>query len=164
MIKRKRFILATVVAWLIFIMLDFLAHAALLNHFWEQKYPALKSQEELFRLIPFGYLGFLILTLLVGWVFSRFCKEGKNAKKGLAFGATFGGLFALMTFLIWYSALALPALFILLVSIVYFIEISVVGWTFGYLIPPFSVKRRIWLLIGVVLFGFVLGIILQNVM
>jgi hypothetical protein len=164
MIDKSRFILTSILAWIVFVMLDFLAHATLLSHFWAQDYPAQKSKEELFRLIPLGYLSFLILTLLVGWIYVRFYKEGGNAKKGLSFGALFGGLFALVTFLSWYAALNFPALFILLISIVYFVEITAVGFTFGYLMHPESVKKRVWGLIGIILFGLVLSIILQNVM
>ncbi len=164
MINKTRFILASILAWLLILMLDFLAHATLLSHFWAQDYPAQKSKEELFRLIPFGYLSFLVLTLLVGWLYVRFYREEGNAKKGLSFGAVFGGLLALATFLSWYSALNLPAFFILLISIVYFVEVCAVGFTFGYLMHPKSVKKRVWGIVGIVLFGLVLSIILQNVM
>ena len=164
MINKSRFILTSILAWLVFVMLDFLAHATLLSHFWAQDYPAQKSKEELFRLIPLGYLSFLVLTLLVGWVYVRFYKESGGAKKGLSFGAVFGGLFALMTFLTWYSALNFPALFILLISVVYFVEIVAVGFTFGYLMHPESVKKRVWGLVGIIILGLVLSVILQNVM
>jgi hypothetical protein len=163
MVNKKRFILASVMAWLFFLMLDFMAHATLLNRFWAQEYPALKSKEELFRLIPFGYLSFLILTLLIGWIYIRFVKDGGTAKKGLTFGAAFGGLYALVTFLTWYSALNLPILFVLLISFVYFVEIVAVGFTFGFLLPPVSVKKRVWALAGIIFFGFVLSIIIQNI-
>ena len=164
MINKTRFILATVIAWLFFLMLDFLAHATLLSLFWANEYPALKSKEELFRLIPLGYLSFLILTFLIGWVYIRFYREGGNTKKGLSFGAAFGSLFALATFLGWYSALNLPVLFVLLISVVYFVEIAAVGFVYGYLLPPESVKKRVWLLVGMIILGFVLSVILQNVM
>jgi len=163
MVNKKRFILASVMAWLFFLMLDFLAHATLLNRFWAKEYPALKSKEELFRLIPLGYLSFLILTLLIGWIYIRFVKDGGNTKKGLSFGAAFGGLYAVVTFLSWYSALNLPALFVLLISFVYFIEIAAVGFTFGFLMPPVPVKKRVWALVGIIFFGFVLSIIIQNI-
>lgn len=163
MVSRTRFLLVAFIAWLFFLMLDFLAHATLLSHFWVQEYSALKSKEELFRLIPLGYLSFLILTLLIGWIYIRFYKEGGNAKKGLYFGAAFGGLFALSIFLSWYSALNLPILFILLISFVYFVEIAAAGFVFGFLLSPDSVKKRIWVLVGIIIFGFVLSIIIQSI-
>jgi hypothetical protein len=64
----------------------------------------------------------------------------------------------------WYSALNLPALFILFISVVYFVEIVAVGFTYGYLIHPESVKKRVWVLISIIIFGLVLSVILQNVM
>jgi hypothetical protein len=163
MVNKTRFILASVMAWLFFLMLDFMAHATLLSRFWAKEYPALKSKEELFRLIPLGYLSFLILTLLIGWIYIRFVKDGGNTKKGFSFGAAFGGLYAVVTFLSWYSALNLPALFVLLISFVYFVEIVAVGFTFGFLLPPESVKKRVWALAGIIFFGFVLSIIIQNI-
>jgi hypothetical protein len=159
----RRFILTTFVAWLFFLMLDFLAHAVLLRSLWEQDFQALKSKEELFRLIPFGYLSFLILTFLFGWMYARLSKTDGDVKKGLTFGAICGGLFALSNFLCWYAFLNLPLLFLFLASLVYFVEISGVGFVFGYLLHPVSVKKRVWAMISFIILGFFLGIALQNI-
>jgi len=163
MINKKRFFISTVMAWLLFLMLDFLAHAALLSHFWEQKFSALKSLQELFRLIPFGYLSFLILVVLVGWLYIRLYWEKGNTIKGISFGALFGGLYALSTFFSWFSALNLPIIFIFLISLVYFAEIVGIGFTFGYLMHPPSIKKRIWVLVVIIIFGFFMSLILQNI-
>jgi hypothetical protein len=50
-----------------------------------------------------------------------------------------------------------------LASFVYFIEILGIGFTYGYLLPSVSVKKRVWGLTGVILLGFILGIALQNI-
>ena len=159
----RRFVLVTFLAWLIFLMLDFLAHTVFLNSFWAQDFPAIKSKDELFRLIPIGYLSFLILTFLVGWLYSRLFKANGNTMTGFVFGAIFGGLFSLSTFLGWYSFLSLPPLFLFLVSLVYFVEISGVGLVFGYLLHPASIKKRIRVIVGIIVLGFCSGIILQNI-
>jgi hypothetical protein len=160
----KRFALTTFLAWLVFLMIDFLAHAVFLNSFWAQDYQAIKAKDELFRLIPFGYLSFLILIVMFGWVYSRLFRTNGNTKKGLVFGAFAGGLFALANFFGWYSFLELPPLFLLLVSFGYFVEIMVVGSVFGYLLHPTSIKKRIWIMIGIILGGLVFGIVLQNLL
>lgn len=163
MVLKKRFIITTLIAWLMFLMLDFLANASLLRNFWGQEYPALKSKEELFRLIPFGYISFLILTFLVGWVYTRFYQEKGSVKKGLCLGSVFGGLLALSLFLATYSAFNLPVVFILLMSAVYYIEIVAVSFCYGYLMYPIvTIKKRVWVLSGIIVAGFVLGIIVQN--
>jgi hypothetical protein len=130
---------------------------------WAQDYPALKTQEELFRLIPFGYLSFLILTFLMGWVYARQYKSNGDTKKGFAFGAIGGGLFALSNFFGWYSILNLPPLFLFLASLGYFIGLSGVGLVFGYLLHPANIRKRIWVVVSIVILGFVFGIVLQNI-
>jgi hypothetical protein len=160
----KRFVLTTFLAWLVFLMLDFMAHAVLLNSFWAQDHQALKAEDELFRLIPFGYLSFLILTIMFGWVYARLFKTNGSVKKGLALGASAGGLFALANFSGWYSFLELPPLFLLLVSFVYFVEIMGVGFVFGYLLHPTSIKKRSWIIISIIVSGFFLAIVLQNIL
>jgi len=160
----RRFILTTFVAWLFFLMLDFLAHAVLLRSLWEQDFQAFKSRNELFRLIPFGYLSFLILTILFGWLYARLFKANGNVNRGLSFGAIFGGLFALSNFFGWYSFLNLPSLFLFLASLPYFLEISGVGFVYGYLLHPTSIKNRIWKIAGIIILGFILGIVLQNIL
>jgi hypothetical protein len=144
-------------------MLDFLAHAVILNPFWAREYPALKTKEELFHLIPFGYLSFLILTIMIGWLYTRLFKSNGDVKKGLAFGAIAGGLFALSNFFGWYSFLNLPPLFLFLANLGYFVEISSVGLVYGYLLHPASIKKRAWIITSMVVFGFILGIVFQNI-
>ena len=164
MITKRRFILATLMAWLVFLMLDFLAHAGLLNALWREDLPALKPKADLFRLIPLGYLSFLILTLLIGWLYVRLFKTGGSVEQGLDFGATFGALFSLSIFLGWYSFINLPLLFLLAASLVYFLEISAVGMIYGALLSPHSIKKRIWALVVIIFLGIVSGVILQNVL
>lgn len=164
MITKTRFILATLMAWLVFLMLDFVAHAGLLTALWAEDLPALKPKGDLFRLIPFGYLSFLILTLLIGWLYVRLFDGQGSIKKGLFFGMRFGMLFSLSIFLGWYSFINLPILFLLMASLVYFVEISAVGLVYGFLFPPASIKKRVWGLLAIIFMGLVLGIVLQNML
>lgn len=158
----NRFVLSAFLSWLLFLSLDFLAHASVLRSFWAQEFSALKPQKDLFRLIPAGYLSFLLLTLLVGWLYVSLHKNEGHAVKGLAFGAVFGGIYALALFFGWYSFLNLPILFLFLICVVYFVEIVGVGLCFGYLMHTESLKRRVWPLIGAIFGIFILGVVLQN--
>jgi hypothetical protein len=164
MITKRRFILSTLMAWLMFLMLDFLAHAGLINALWAEELPALKPKGDLFRLIPFGYLSFLILTSLIGWLYVRLFDGHGSVKKGFLFGMSFGMLFSLSTFLGWYSFLNLPFLFLLAASLVYFVEISAVGLIYGFLLHSASIKKRVWRLVAIIFMGLVLGIVLQNML
>jgi len=160
--NKSRFFIVTTVAWLVILMLDFMAHATILSSFWAKEYTALKSLRELFSLIPFHYLSLLALTILIGWASVRIHGEGLNIVKGLFFGIIFGGLHSLTTFFGWYSVLNLPMDFIFLLSFFYFMEILAVSVTYGYLYYPVTIRKRILIVIGMVFLGFVAAIILQN--
>jgi hypothetical protein len=149
-------------AWILVIAIDFLFHAVLLSRFWSQDYPAFKSKLDLFRLIPFGYISFLFLALLVGWIYTRLYGQKGSVKRGLIYGVVFGGFFSLSTFFGWFSTMNLPTLFILLISLVYWIEIVGVGFVFGYLMHPPSIRKRIWGLAALIFLGLILGFVLQN--
>jgi hypothetical protein len=60
--------------------------------------------------------------------------------------------------------LDLPPLFLFFVSLGYFVEIAGVGFVFGYLLHPASIKKRIWTLISIIVGGLFLGVVLQNIM
>lgn len=161
--NKTRFAVTVFASWLVFLMIDFLSHATLLKSFWDREYSALRSLDELFLLIPFGYGGFLLLTVLAGWVYVRLYGVGGNVKKGVFFGVIFGGLFALSTFFTWYSAFDLPLLFNFLISLVYFIEIFGVSLVFGYLYHPRLIKKRFGLVLAAVFLGLAIGVAIQNV-
>ena len=161
----RRFVLTSFLSWLLFLSLDFVAHASILRSYWAKDWPAIKSQKDLFRLIPSGYLSFLILTLIVGWLYVSFFKGKGSPVGGLTFGAVCGGLYALYQFLGWYSFLNLPVFFLFLICLVYFIELAAVGFCFGYLMFADSkkVKKKSWILAAVIFAIFLLGIFLQNI-
>ena len=72
------------------------------------------------------------------------------------------GRFAAVTLVAWLLFLNLPPLFLFLVCLVYFAEITGVGFVFGFLLHPESIKKRILAIISFLVFGFLLGIALQN--
>lgn len=162
MISRSRFWQSVFMAWLVFLMLDFLAHASLLKSLWARDLPALKSQEELFRLIPLGYLSFGLLTILIAWLYVRLYPSQGDAKQGIKYGAGFGFLFACANFLGWYSFLNLPLDLVAFASFGYFVEICAVGFVLGYLIHAVSIKKRVVFLLITVVLGLVVAIVLQN--
>jgi hypothetical protein len=163
MIERSRFIPASIFAWLIVVMIDFLAHAVFLKPFWDQGYAALKTQQELFNYIPFGYLGYLFLLILLGWLYMRIHQSG-NFRTGLIFGAKFGMLFSIFTLFSWFSVFSLPAGFIVLVSLVFLIQLTAAGGVYGYLLHLQKIKKRYGVLVLVFILGLALGILLQNIL
>lgn len=164
MIIRRRFVPASIFAWLIVVMIDFLAHAVLLKPYWDQGYSALKTQQELFKYIPFGYLGYLFLTILLGWLYMRMYQRGGRTTRGLEFGARFGLLFSLFTFFAWYSAFNLPVGFILLISLTFLIQMASAGGVYGYLLHVPRIGKRYGVLVLAFIAGMAVAIVLQNIL
>ena len=160
----KSKVVAIIMAWLLFIGVDFFFHASLLESLWEEDVPALKSLEDLALLIPAGYISFLLLTILIFFVYDRIFKSKPTLKGSLVFGSVFGLLFALSNLLGLYSYITLPVKHLLVINLVYFIEIVVVVMTLHYILFSEKRKRLIWLVILYFFLLLISGIVIQNIM
>lgn len=150
-------------AWLVFLGIDFFFHAGLFKLLWIEDTPAIKTLDELSRLIPVGYLSFLLISWLVAYTFTNIFREKPEASRVTKFAFTWGILFALSNFLGLYSYVTIPIKQLALFNFVYFIEI----FSFCYALNGlyFSEnKRRVKRIIFLLFFGSIfLGVILQNI-
>ncbi len=76
--------------WISMLGIDFFLHAGLLAKLYAQPSPFLLPLEDAFRLIPIGYLSFLLLNVLILWLMIRL--EIAGWQRGLSFGLIIGGL------------------------------------------------------------------------
>ncbi len=160
----KRKIIAIIMAWLLFIGVDFLFHASILESFWKEDLAALKSLEDLALLIPAGYFSFLLLTILIFFVYDKIFKSKPKFKDSVSFGIVFGLLFSLSNLLGLYSYISLPIKNLILFNLVYFIEIVVVVITIHHALFSEKRKKVVWMGILYFLLLVVLGIVIQNIM
>ena len=103
-------------AFLAVIGFDLFLHAGILANWYTKASPFLLPPEEAFRLIPIGYLSFLVLIAFLLWLMSKLAIVGW--KSGLLFGLKVGAL-------IW-GALTLGLLSISTAS-----PILLLGWFIG---------------------------------
>jgi hypothetical protein len=150
----------TLLAWLGMIGFDFLLHASLLAPLYAQPSPFLLAPERAFALIPFGYLSFLVIALLIVWLMVRL--EITTLQAGFIFGLELGAL-------LW------GGLILSLVSISTAPLQLMVGWFFGQTIETgfaglliaaglgaASLRRlTAWVLLFV-LVTFLIGVLIQN--
>lgn len=162
--NKKRFIISTLLAWLIFVMIDFIWHASLLAEFWQEDHAALKPLKDLALLIPAGYLSFLILTFLSGGVYLKIYSEDPGFKKTLTFGALFGGLFSVSNIIGLYSYIELPILFLFLTNLAYFIEITAAVLVIRYIYFAEVIRKKVICILSIFFAGLIIGIILQNIL
>ena len=146
--------------WLSMFGFDFFLHAGLLAQLYLQPSPFLLSPEEAFKLIPLGYLSFVILVILQLWLMIRLKIRGWL--KGLQFGLKLSGL-------IW-GALVLGLLSIstaeieLLVSWFFghMVELGIAGAIIGSGLTGKKLMHLFAIVMGFVLISIILTIILQT--
>ena len=89
-VSLKRATLLILLCWLSMIGFDFLLHGGILATFYVETSPFLLPLEQSFRLIPLGYLSFLLLAILLVWLMLRL--EVHGWRDGLIFGVKLGAL------------------------------------------------------------------------
>ncbi len=140
---------------------DLFLHAGVLANWYARPSPFLLPSEEAFRLIPLGYLSFLLLIVFLLWLMARLDIVGWRA--GLVFGLKIGAL-------IW-GALILGLLSISTASVSLLVgwflgqtvELGIAGMVLG---SGLSTNRLRSLLVKVIVFFIVmvtLAILLQNI-
>lgn len=164
MLSGKRFWTSTTLAWVLFIGIDFLFHASLLKSLWEEDIAAIKPLDELFVLIPTGYLSFFLLTLLATYVFYRIFPEKPSRSEAVVFSLIFAALFALSNFFAFYSFLSLPLKHLLAFNLVYFIEVFTVLIFFSVSMYTKNISRVVIYTIITFFILLITGFILQNTM
>jgi hypothetical protein len=159
----KRYILAILMAWILFIGVDFLFHASIFASLWKEEILIFKSPENLALLIPIGYISFLLLTILIGYLFFRIFKTKPSLKNTLEFALVFGILFSVSNLLGLYSYIKIPLKHLLLFHLIYFIEILVLTLSLHFIRFSTNLNRSIWLTVLIFFILIITGIVIQNV-
>lgn len=89
----RRLVFIGLLSWLSMLGVDFFLHGGLLAKLYIQPSPFLLPPSDAFRLIPLGYLSFLLLNVLLLWLMVRLGLSGwrQGGAFGLRLGALIGG-------------------------------------------------------------------------
>jgi hypothetical protein len=163
MINQRRFWSTVIIAWIVFIGIDFFFHASLLETLWKEEIDSIKPEMDLFVLIPLGYLSFLLLTVLVGYSFTKIFQTKPNRIKVLGFALIFGLLYSTSNLLGVYSYVNIPLKHLIIMNVIYFIEISAVVFIFYKAAYKRKLNRVLWYSILTFFALVIIGIIIQNI-
>jgi hypothetical protein len=145
--SRGRIVASVVLGWLVMIGFDFLLHGGMLARLYVDPHPFLLPPMQAFRLIPLGYLSFLLIAVLLAWIMLRLHLSG--FRQGAIFGLKIGALiWASLTLGLASISSADPALLV-----GWFtgqtIEASLAGGVIG---AAFAAQRLRGLVVGVIIF------------
>ena len=159
----KRITTAIVTSWLLFIGVDFFFHAGILAGLWKDNIPALKSMEDLAKLIPVGYFSFLLLTVLISYLYHNIYHDKPRIKAVVKFALSFGTLFFLSNLFGLFSYVDIPLSHLVAFQIVYFIEIIVVVLWYHFIRHTSHPKRAVLYSILIFISLIFTGLIIQNI-
>ena len=162
MINQRRFWITAILAWIVFIGIDFLFHASLLETLWQEEIEIIKSAKDLFILIPVGYLSFFLLTVLVGYAFTKIYQEKPKSKEVIGFSLIFGLLFSGSNLLAFFALVDIPLKSLIIYNLVYFIEISAVIFIFYKAMFRRKINKLIWYSFLIFFVLILIGITIQN--
>ena len=159
-VSKKRIAAIIALGWLSMIGIDFLLHGGLMAGFYVEPGDFLLPPAEAFKLIPVGYLSFLVLTCLLVWLMRLL--EIRGARNGALFGLKLGAL-------VW-GALVLGLLSITTAGVSllagWFVgqtfELSVAGAFAGSAFAETKLTRLFAAVILLIVICLVVTIVLQN--
>lgn len=159
-----KFLFSVFFAWLVFIAIDFIFHAAILAALWSKEGNSVRPVDELLTYIPEGYVSFLILTLFFTILYKSIYVVDPGIKATILYSVFVGFLFSLSALLGLYSFVPLSLLFLICIHLVYWIEIIFILLAFRYLYwSQHSTKKKIWRILLIFFSLLIAGIVLQNI-
>ena len=148
-------------AWLAVIGFDFFLHAGVLASLYSDPSPFMLSPEEAFRLIPLGYLSFLMLIVLLVWLMPRLGVAGW--KSGLVFGLIVGALISGAGYLGLFSISTVPPVLLVGWFLGQTAELGLAGMILGSGLATSRLRPLLIRVIVLFVITVALGIILQNI-
>jgi hypothetical protein len=157
---KQHLVFLTLIAWLSMLGFDFLLHAGLLAGLYLQPSPFLLPPLTALKLIPLGYLSFLLLSILLAWLMIRLKLAGwrQGAVFGLELGALTWGAFVLG--LLSISTASLSLLFGWFIGQT--LELVVAGAVMGSGLAGTRLRRLFGVVIIFVVLSVITVIILQS--
>jgi hypothetical protein len=162
--KGSKIIAAAVGAWLIFLSIDFLLHAVILATWWKKTADFWLSPEDLFRMIPIGYLSFAIYCGALTWLFVRIFVGRRTIGTAFGFGAIAGLVYGVSTVLANYAVFVMPRALLLVWSGSILIESTFACATASWVLDTERSWRRVGLVFGAAVLIFILSVVLQNLL
>lgn len=156
----KRVVAVVSLGWLAYIGLDFLLNAGLLAHIIRWQQPGMLSAKQMFLRIPYGYLSFLLITVLIVWMMVRAHISG--LRSGLSFGFKFGLLTGTAAFLGLLSILSIHPYDLLLWSAETLACATLLGAIVGEGLARKSLRRLTGFVVVLFFVCIILAVVIQN--
>ena len=103
----KRFVIAGIAVFVAMLILDFIFHGALMTSEYEEIQGVWRSDAEMMKLMPIGYIFTLLWAFLFCYIFVR-GREGKGLAEGVRFGIVMALFYSLISAVWQWTMYPLP--------------------------------------------------------
>ena len=137
-------------------------HGGVLARFYSEPSNFLLPQEEAFRLIPLGYVAYLLLVVLLVWLMTRLGIAGW--RPGLLFGLKVGVLTGGASALGLISISTVSPILIIAWSLGQVVELGIAGMVLGSGLAVIRLRSLLFKVTVFFIIMFALGVFLQNIL
>ena len=106
----KRWLLASLAAFVVIFILEFLIHGILLEGIYQQTASVWRPEPEIERMMWLFWLGYLVFAPFFALIYTKGYEAGKSGfGQGVRYGVYMGVILSVMQSLGWYVVLPIPA-------------------------------------------------------
>ncbi len=128
----KRWLLASLAAFVVFGVLEFVIHGVLLDSLYKQTASVWRPEAEIERMMWLFWLSYLIMAPVFAFIYTQGYEAGKSGlAQGLRYGVYMGILLGVAHSLGWYVVLPIPGTLVVYWVISGWIEVVVAGIAVG---------------------------------
>jgi len=161
---RSHLVAAALSAWLAYVAVDFLLHAALLASWWQTTASFWLPPFELFLRIPFGYGSFLIYCVALTWLLKHVDGHSVSVARWARFGTLAGLVYGTASVLAMYSVVPVPLSAMLVWPGSAAAGSAAAGAAAGWVVGAVRPWRRVGMVVLWMVIAVIVGIVIQNLL
>ncbi|UCE17728.1 MAG: hypothetical protein JSV84_12705 [Gemmatimonadota bacterium] len=131
----KRFVIAGIAVFVAMMILDFIFHMGLMGPVYEEIQEVTRSDSEMMKVMPIGYIFTLLWAFLFCYIFIR-GREGKGLIEGVRFGILMALFYSLITSIWQWTVYPIPFKFVIYWFLIGLIEMVILGILVAVIYKP----------------------------
>ena len=131
----KRFVIAAIAVFVAMMILDFIFHMGLMGPVYEEIQDVTRSDAEMMRVMPIGYIFTLLWAFLFCYIFIR-GREGKGLIEGVRFGILMALFYSLITSIWQWTVYPIPFRLVIYWFLIGLVQMVILGILVSVIYKP----------------------------
>ena len=131
----KRFVIAGIAVFVAMLILDFIFHMGLLGSVYDETQEVWRSDAEMMKVMPIGYIFTLLWAFLFCYIFIR-GREGKGLIEGVRFGILMALFYSLITSIWQWTIYPIPFKLVIYWFLIGLVQMVILGILVAVIYKP----------------------------